>query len=351
MDQASHPLVLEILDALIDPVILIDRRKVIVRANSAAHKAWAGIAHDSPLSFTLRMPDLIEAVDQVLVQGGTQSGELIERAAVERVYHFDVTGLSQSAKRGERGIAAAILIFRDLTEAKRLDQMRADFVANASHELRTPLASLLGFIETLQGPAKNDPAALTRFLDIMRTQARRMARLIDDLLSLSRVEMSQHRQPTDSVDLNLVIRQMADTLKPMADERGIRIKLDLPEGKSLVLGDRDELLRVIENLVENAIKYGRANGHVTIALKRQADTQCISVIDDGLGIPAEHLPRLTERFYRVNVSASRESGGTGLGLAIVKHIVNRHRGKLTIESEPDRGSTFTAILPALETGA
>lgn len=348
MDQASHPLVLEILDALTDPVILIDSRKVVVRANSAAHKVWAGLANDIPLSFTLRMPDLIEAVDHVLARGGSQSGELIERSPVERVYHFDVTGLSNSAKRGERGIAAAILIFRDLTEAKRLDQMRADFVANASHELRTPLASLLGFIETLQGPAKNDPAALTRFLDIMRTQAKRMAHLIDDLLSLSRVEMSQHRQPVDHVDLDLVIRQIADTLKPMADDRGIAIALDLPDGASLVQGDRDELLRVVENLLENAIKYGRTNGHVTVALKRHADSHCISVIDDGVGIPAEHLPRLTERFYRVNISASRESGGTGLGLAIVKHIVNRHRGRLTIESEPDQGSTFKITLPALE---
>lgn len=351
MDQASHPLVLEILDALTDPVILIDSRKVVVRANAAAHKAWTGLANDIPLSFTLRMPDLIEAVDHVLAQGGSQSGEMIERAPVERVYQFDVTGLVNSAKRGERGIAAAILIFRDLTEAKRLDQMRADFVANASHELRTPLASLLGFIETLQGPAKSDPAALTRFLEIMRTQAKRMARLIDDLLSLSRVEMSQHRQPVDTVNLDLVIRQMADTLKPMADERGITITLDLPDNASWVQGDRDELLRVVENLVENAIKYGRAKGHVTIALKRQADTHCMSVIDDGLGIPAEHLPRLTERFYRVNETASRENGGTGLGLAIVKHIVNRHRGKLSIESEPDRGSTFKVILPALENDA
>ena len=347
MDQASHPLVLEILDAIADPVILIDNRKVVIRANRAAHKAWAGLTSDIPLSFTLRMPDLIEAVDNVLARGGSQSGELIERTSVERVYHFDVTGLNNTAKRSERGIPAAILIFRDLTEAKRLDQMRADFVANSSHELRTPLASLLGFIETLQGPAKNDPAALTRFLDIMRTQARRMARLIDDLLSLSRVEMSQHRQPVDAVDVNLVIRQMADTLKPMAAERGIEIGLDLQPQPSLVQGDRDELLRVVENLVENAIKYGRQNGHVTIATKRQDDMHCVSVIDDGLGIAAEHLPRLTERFYRVNVSASRESGGTGLGLAIVKHIVNRHRGRLIIESEPGQGSTFQVSLPAL----
>lgn len=351
MDQAFHPLVLEILDAIPDPVILIDSRKTVVRANSAAHKAWAGLARDIPLSFTLRMPDLIEAVDHVLVRGGTQSGELNERAAIERVYHFDVTGLNAGNRRNERGVPAAILIFRDLTEAKRLDQMRADFVANASHELRTPLASLLGFIETLQGPAKSDATALTRFLDIMKTQARRMAHLIDDLLSLSRVEMSQHRQPVDIVDLNLVIRQMTDTLKPMADERGVTIALEHPNSPSLVQGDRDELLRVIENLVENAIKYGRARGNVKVVLNREGNIYAISVIDDGVGIPAEHLPRLTERFYRVNVSASRESGGTGLGLAIVKHIVNRHRGRLTIESEPDQGSTFKVSLPALENEA
>lgn len=347
MDPASHPLVIEILDAIAEPVILIDNRKTIIRANTAAHKAWTGLTTDIPLSFTLRMPDLIEAVDQVLLKRGTRSGELIERAPIERVYQFDVTGLNTIHGRLERGTPAAILIFRDLTEAKRLDQMRSDFVANASHELRTPLASLLGFIETLQGPAKNDAAALTRFLDIMQTQAKRMARLIDDLLSLSRVEMSQHRQPVDPVDLNLVVRQMADTLRPIAGEKDIALTLDLPSDASLVLGDRDELLRVVENLVENAIKYGRRNGAVRVALKRNGDSLTISVSDDGLGIPAEHLPRLTERFYRVNISASRESGGTGLGLAIVKHIINRHRGRLSIESEVGEGSTFTVSLPIM----
>lgn len=347
MDSASDPLMIEILNALVDPVILIDNRKTVIYANRSAHHAWPGLVEDSPLSFTLRMPDLIEAVDQVLTQGTSQSGEFIERGQIERHYQFDVTQLGQQSERMQRGIAAAILVFRDLTEAKRLDQMRADFVANASHELRTPLASLLGFIETLQGPAKSDPAALTRFLDIMRTQAKRMAHLIDDLLSLSRVEMSQHRQPVDEVDLNHVVRQIAESLKPMARDRDIEVSIVLPPSESFVLGDRDELLRVVENLLENAIKYGRQSGHVTLTLARDHEQYAITVADDGPGISAEHLPRLTERFYRVSVTASRESGGTGLGLAIVKHIVNRHRGRLIIDSEVGRGSVFKVLLPAL----
>lgn len=347
MDPVSHPLLIEVLNALTDPVILIDGRKTIIRANQAAHRAWPGLTVDIPLSFTLRMPDLIEAVDDVLTRGGTESGELMERSTIDRVYRFDVTRLSGTLDRQGRGMPAAILVFRDLTEAKRLDQMRSDFVANASHELRTPLASLLGFIETLQGPAKNDAAALSRFLEIMLTQARRMARLIDDLLSLSRVEMSQHRQPVDEVDLNLVVRQIADSLRPMAEDKSIEMTLALSDKPSIILGDRDELLRVVENLVENAIKYGRAKGHVSISIDQDGDMLLIAIRDDGPGIPAEHLPRLTERFYRVDVSASRESGGTGLGLAIVKHIVNRHRGRLTIESEPGKGSTFKVALPML----
>lgn len=347
MTPRSDPLLCEILDALADPVILIDQRKVVIHRNASAQKAWSGLSINSPLSFALRAPDLIEAADYVLAAGGHRTGELIERGPIERVYQFDIAQLRSSFNPNERGHPAAVLMFRDLTEAKRIEQMRADFVANASHELRTPLASLLGFIETLQGPAKNDQAALPRFLDIMRSQAKRMAHLIDDLLSLSRVEMSEHRQPVDHVDLNLVVRQIADSLTPMAQEKSVRITVTEQDVPCFVAGDRDELLRVVENLVENAIKYGRHEGNVQISLSRADKFYVTSIKDDGPGIAAEHLPRLTERFYRVSVTASRESGGTGLGLAIVKHIVNRHRGRLVIESEIGKGSTFKVFLPIL----
>jgi two-component system phosphate regulon sensor histidine kinase PhoR len=241
----------------------------------------------------------------------------------------------------------------DLTETRRVERMRVDFVANASHELRTPLASLLGFIETLQGPARDDVEARIRFLAIMREQAQRMTRLVDDLLSLSRIEQHLHLPPRTKVDLVAILGHIADTLGPLAQDNDVALEVQAPP-QVLVMGDRDELLRVVENLVENAIKYGACErneeslGTVEIGLAVK-DRQCfLSVRDHGPGIAAEHIPRLTERFYRVDAGKSRAKGGTGLGLAIVKHIVARHRGRLGIESTPGNGSTFTVILPLAE---
>jgi two-component system phosphate regulon sensor histidine kinase PhoR len=229
--------------------------------------------------------------------------------------------------------------------------MRADFVANASHELRTPLAALTGFIETLKGPARDDPAARERFLAIMDEQARRMARLIDDLLSLSRIELNAHLRPATPVDLHPIVRQVVDALQTLAFDRGVKITVNAPPEPLIVPGDRDELIRVFENLIENALKYGGSGKRVDITLSRVAapDGQPearVAVRDYGPGIAAEHLPRLTERFYRVDVAGSRAQGGTGLGLALVKHILNRHHGRLSIESKLDHGATFTVRLPA-----
>jgi len=239
---------------------------------------------------------------------------------------------------------------RDLTPLRQVEQMRADFVANASHELRTPLASLSGFIDTLQGSARDDAQARERFLGIMKAQAHRMARLIDDLLSLSRIELNAHLRPEKEVDLVAVLCQVADGLQTLADDRGVDIRITAPSSPLLVLGERDELIRVVENLVENALKYAASGKRVEIGLtsnelaggKREAR---IAVQDHGPGIAPEHLPRLTERFYRVDVAESRAQGGTGLGLALVKHILNRHGGRLIIESVPGQGATFTAHLP------
>jgi two-component system phosphate regulon sensor histidine kinase PhoR len=233
---------------------------------------------------------------------------------------------------------------------RRVEEMRADFVANASHELRTPLAALSGFIDTLQGPARDDPKARERFLGIMHTQATRMARLIDDLLSLSRVELSAHVRPDTLVDLVPIILQVIDGLEPLARERQVAIDIDLPETAAWIAGDREELLRLFENLVENALKYGASGGKVVVTLIEAASGEGqqeirVLVRDFGPGIAPEHLPRLTERFYRVDVGDSRAQGGTGLGLSLVKHIVNRHRGRLVIESVPKNGATFTACFP------
>jgi two-component system phosphate regulon sensor histidine kinase PhoR len=225
--------------------------------------------------------------------------------------------------------------------------MRTDFVANASHELRTPLASLLGFVETLQGPAREDPHAREQFLGIMRDQALRMSRLVDDLLSLSRIEQMQHLRPQGSVDLVAVVRHVVDTLGPLARETGAVVNLETPE-QAIVPGDRDDLIRLAENLIENAIKYGGGDGaatQVAVSVESEAGLWILSVADNGVGIAPEHIPRLTERFFRTDAGASRAKGGTGLGLAIVKHILARHRGRLAIDSKLGDGARFRAYLP------
>jgi len=242
------------------------------------------------------------------------------------------------------------MTFHDLTPLRRVEEMRADFGANASHELRTPLAALSGFIDTLQGPAREDAQARNRFLGIMKTQATRMARLIDDLLSLSRVELIEHMHPETPIDLAPVVRQVVDGLQTLAIDRGVEIAVASPPSPVIVPGDRDELTRVFENLVENALKYGAGGRRIDIGFAPSNAPDgtpeiLVTVRDYGPGIAAEHLPRLTERFYRVDVTQSRAEGGTGLGLALVKHILNRHRGRLVIESETGKGATFTVRLP------
>ena len=223
--------------------------------------------------------------------------------------------------------------------------MRADFVANVSHELRTPLTSLIGFIETLRGPAKDDVAAQERFLGIMQEQADRMYRLIADLLSLSRIEMEEHSVPRGRVDLPLLAQKVSDGLSFKARDRNMQVVIEAPANLPPVAGDEDQLTQVLQNLIDNALKYGEPDTEVQVRAVANGETVELSIRDHGQGIPREHLPRLTERFYRVDAARSREMGGTGLGLAIVKHIVNRHRGKLTITSKPSYGSTFTISFP------
>jgi two-component system phosphate regulon sensor histidine kinase PhoR len=243
--------------------------------------------------------------------------------------------------------------FEDITEAEKIGQMRRDFVANVSHELRTPLTALLGFIETLQGPARDDAAARARFLGIMAREAMRMNRLVRDLLSLSRVEAEERVRPTDRVDIAAIMASVATTLRPMAEAAGVALVLEGTEAPAVVTADADQMTQVLHNLVENAVKYGSAGKLVTMTLQHLPEAPAlrgpalsITVADRGEGIDPIHLPRLTERFYRVDSHRSREGGGTGLGLAIVKHIVNRHRGRLRIDSEKGQGTTFTILLAA-----
>ena len=326
-------------EALPAPALLLDASGNILAANDAAAATFGAVRRGEALSVSLRVPEVLGAI-RAAADGKPHEIEFTERVPVERAFLAHVSPIASAANPG-----LLLLTFDDLTGARRLDRMRADFVANASHELRTPLASLSGFIETLQGPARDDPAARERFLAIMGEQAWRMSRLIDDLLSLSRVELDAHLRPETVVDLGPVIGEVRDSLNPLARERNVALEVTGARAPLAVLGERDDLVRLFENLVENALKYGAAGKRVEIAMRAEGGEAVVSVRDFGPGIAPEHLPRLTERFYRVDVGASREQGGTGLGLAIVKHILARHRGRLGIESELGEGATFTVRLP------
>ena len=328
--------------AIPDPMIAVDENDRVAAFNASAAILLERLAVGDPLARHVRAPDVLGAIGRARAENQSATASWSERAPVERVFEVIATPLHLD------GRLLVALHLRETSARRRFERMRVEFVANASHELRTPLASLIGFIETLQGSARHDEAARDRFLDIMREQAQRMARLIDDLLSLSRIEQHLHLQPRERVDVALVMRQVADTLTPMARDSGVTLVFELDDAPILVLGDRDELLRVAENLVENAIKYGVGAGSekkVVIGATKVRNEAVISVRDFGEGIASFHLPRLTERFYRVDAGQSRAKGGTGLGLAIVKHVVARHRGRLRIASEPGHGSTFQVSLP------
>lgn len=319
-----------------DPLIIFDHEGTILYVNPAANGAFGPLARGGTLLLHFRAPEMQTLVQSVMSDAQAGSIDYSERVPVERWYRATVLRLDQGGSDRQY-----LLSFRDLTEAHRLERMRSDFIANASHELRTPLASLSGFIETLRGPARNDAVARDNFLEIMQKQAERMARLIDDLLSLSRIEMKAHIAVKDQVDLTIVLNHVVDTLRPLATHLDIEIERHIDPGPVMVLGDRDELTQVFQNLLENACKYGQSGKKVVVELKNNGEGIKATIQDFGPGIPEEHIPRLTERFYRVNIETSRAQKGTGLGLAIVKHILTRHRARLVVRSRVGEGSSFT----------
>jgi len=340
-----------IIAAVPDPLILLDDRRRIVRANTAAAVLVGALSPPADLAAMLRNPAVLTAADAVLRGDAARIVEFTLTAPVERQLRARFARIDRPSFDG----AVAVMTLHDVTELKRAEQMRADFIANASHELRTPLATLTGFIETLRGPARDDAEARERFLAIMGGQATRMTRLVEDLLSLSRIELNEHVLPQGRVALAPLLQHLAETLELRAADRDMRIALTMPPDLPDVQGDRDELAQLFQNLLDNAIKYGRAGSEISVGAgtatpaansreRGPPNIVSIAVRDRGEGIAREHLSRLTERFYRVDTARSREMGGTGLGLAIVKHIVNRHRGFLEIDSIPGEGSVFTVSL-------
>ncbi|MET0274617.1 MAG: ATP-binding protein [Phenylobacterium sp.] len=368
-----------LMDALPDPILVVSAgepqdltSRRYIYANAAARELLRISRGGGLLVGATRDPGVLAAAETALY-GGEDAQALHETGGVQaRTFRAHARPLGE----GPNGRRLAILVFRDETEFHRLERTRVDFLANASHELRTPLASLTGFIETLRGHARDDATARDRFLGIMQAQADRMRRLIDDLLALSRIELNEHIAPSDEVDLAVAVLDVMDAAAPLARERGVSLKPVLPTGGVRVTGDRLQIVQVIHNLVENALKYSAVGASVRVAVEPDLTPElaaaglrpdlprmalltpdhprgsyaALRVSDDGAGIERENLPRLTERFYRVEGQKSGERQGTGLGLAIVKHIANRHRGGLAVESAPGQGTTFTVYFPQLPAG-
>ncbi|MCR9107928.1 ATP-binding protein [Marivita sp. XM-24bin2] len=337
----------DILTVLGIPAVLIAPDERIFAVNAAAENLLGRNIAGRHFITALRQPSLLETIEQVQRDGKTRETRFLTTED-----QHDTTYRVTCGAVPMQGRSGILVSFEDITPVEQAGQMRRDFVANVSHELRTPLTALLGFIETLQGPARNDQAAQARFLGIMAAEAERMNRLVADLLSLSRVEADERVRPIDPVDLRALVEQTRHGLAPLADDAGLSLTVEVPEQKVVVPGDADQLRQVLTNLVENAIKYSGRGRSVRVRLAEPGyETRLrgtgvrIEVSDTGPGIDPVHLPRLTERFYRVDSHRSRELGGTGLGLAIVKHILNRHRGRLQVASQLGQGTTFTVILP------
>ncbi len=357
-----------VIEALPEPALLIDEQSRIAGSNAAARRQMSFETRGQFLTSIIRHPDVLEAVHAAIRSGERRAVEYETAAHVDRHTRCYVAPVNWGADR------AAMLVFHDQTAKLSTERMRADFLANASHELRTPLASLTLLIETLSGPARDDPADRDRFLAMMQVQADRMRRLIDDLLSLSRIELDEHVPPSDRADLGAVAREVVDAMEAVAGEQKVRLALNAPSHPLRVFGERFQLTQVIQNLIDNAVKYSAEGGEVRIEVGASGDREEVAALagrrweeaarvalltpaaaanrsyayvrveDDGPGVSRHYLPRLGERFFRVEREQGQERGGTGLGLAIVKHIVNRHRGGLVVESQPGRGTAIAAYV-------
>lgn len=334
-----------ILNGLTAAVVIVDEQLELYYLNRAAMTLFPKAKPGRALKKIVDKPRVLQAAQKVLDEGREAEVRFTAQATVPTLFRVAAAPIKL---RG--GGKTAMLTFEDVSHIRDAEKMREDFVANVSHELRSPLTALYGFIETLRGPAQGDIEATDRFLGLMQSESERMARLIDDLLSLSKLQASERFVPTDTVDLRDVIDRINTSISGLADKEDKKIKVDLPEDLPLVSGEQDELRQVFQNLVENAVKYSARGTTVKISTCRKKDKKhvCICIKDQGEGISQKHIPRLTERFYRVDKGRSRQKGGTGLGLAIVKHILIRHRGWLDIKSKEGKGSIFSVNLPVAE---
>lgn len=350
MPERSRKNLEALLDALPLPALTVDGDRRITAGNDAARRIFGDWKAGCDLAACIRQPDVLENVHKAIKTGKDGESEIRLSAAIERVFRVTVSPLPDFISGGKM----ILMTFSDLTLIRETDRVRSSFVANVSHELRSPLTTIAGCIETLQTTAREDPDSHQRFLDLMSEEARRMTRLVDDLLSLSRLEVQEHIQPSGAVDICKLLEQVMDNFSSRTAAQAPALVLDCPGGADPVIGEPVELIQVFDNLVENAIKYGQPGEPVRVSCAPVdripligGKGQKITVTNTGEPIPPEHLPRLTERFYRVDAARSRHMGGTGLGLSIVKHIINRHRGHLTITSSKAKGTVIAVYLPII----
>ncbi len=341
------------LDALHTPVVILAARMIVAHANEEARVLFGEQIVGRNFGLFFRDSDTLMAIENTFDDGIDRQIDINVEVPMKRQYRLRISKFDPRPHESD----LAVLEFQETTLIRRSETMRSDFVANVSHELRSPLATLIGFIETLRHEDGSDTQMSERFLKIMEGEAQRMRRLIDDLLSLTNVELREHERPRDRVNLAEILREVSDSLLPRAHAQNLEIHLACRDDMPDACGDRDQLIQVFHNLLTNAIKYGSDGQKVDIVVELRKgglpDEEAsidVRVHDYGPGIAREHLPRLTERFYRVDKGRSRIIGGTGLGLAIVKHIVNRHRGRFFVESEVGKGSTFNVRLPMFREG-
>lgn len=358
-DQLADTSLAHIVDAMADPCFLLDYRGVLDHKNASADETFQHLKIGDLLTLTFRHPQFVQTLDEVISTGKPAQLTFMDRFPSERWYKARISPVIGGIPDPTPDINASdgasiparskiLVMMTELTEQKRAEQMRADFVANASHELRTPLTAVIGYLDTLMGPARNDRQAHKKFMPIMRAQAERMSNLVDDLLSLSRIELKEHVQPRDRVNLLTTLEEVCELLRPIAEGHGNEFVINNLLEDSIVTGERIELVQVFENLLDNAVKYGEPDTQIVIdiaAAKSINQKVAVRITNQGTPISAEHLPRLTERFYRADVESSRAKKGTGLGMAIAKHIITRHRGNLSITSDSKSGTTVSVELP------
>lgn len=349
--EHSPSIFVDVLENLPDPFLILDEEKQIIMANKAATEVFGKDILTHHVADYLKDAEALNAIRKALETGESDAIEFATPAPKSKSFLLTIHVIDNEDDESLDPIRTLFLGIYDTTSVREAERMRVDFVANVSHELRTPLASILGFVETLLGPAKEDPVAAERFLNIMQNEANRMTRLIEDLLSLSHIERDVHIPPEEKVSLINTIESVLETFNIRLDKKEITTEFFTQPDLDVIIADRDQLTQVFQNLIDNAIKYGSEKSTLTVNLQRviKEDDQNkyaqIDITNEGAGIAPEHIERLTERFYRIDTARSRSLGGTGLGLAIVKHIIQRHEGNVRFSSELGKSTTATIQLP------